>query len=645
MSEECRHVLCARNVLSISRTNKGLFRPSNWSCSVCGTTESVWACLSCSHFGCGRYAKKHALDHFNRTNHPLALEINRLYVFCYECDSYVFNDNKQGDIKLVRDTVSQVATRKFEASTTRSGRILRRQATIIEETKNDDEENDKNVDKMSTAICHHRVRLLSIFLSSWRRLVQSQKVSKVKSSTKHFNSSTQSKIKCLAPGITGLRNLGNTCYMNSALQALSHQPFFRECFRFLALSKRTPQSPAASIVAQQQRRKYVRQTTVDCYEEVMTAPAMSFSRKRKFPVDHHLQLISSSKRQFHDHEETTTTDGGDNNDLKIRPLCKALHALFRVMWSGKWSMVTPRSMLNAVWGKLPDFHGYSQQDAQEFLCEFLSEVHCELTSLRDPLSISGPVQDSLLPCDVIPRSFEGKLISQVTCLTCENVSQTVEPFLDLSLEFPARYQIERGRANVSTDECPLSEMLNLFTEREMLGSVYSCSHCSQDEYQPATKQLKVKQLPDVLRLHLKRFRWCGKRREKISVHVPFPIDLDMEPYVCNENELLQPTQVLYRLTGVIMHHGRGFISGHYTSYCWNPEAETWVDCNDSRMSLCSVDDVLKSQAYVLFYTRHGSTADLVRHIKASLTSPSLTPQPTSAAAAAAIRTRSPLAFN
>ena len=50
-----------------------------------------------------------------------------------------------------------------------------------------------------------------------------------------------------------------------------------------------------------------------------------------------------------------------------RSLSNELSALLRVMWSGKWAVVSPHQMLSAVWTKMPFFKGYTQHDAQEFL--------------------------------------------------------------------------------------------------------------------------------------------------------------------------------------------------------------------------------------------------------------------------------------
>lgn len=70
--------------------------------------------------------------------------------------------------------------------------------------------------------------------------------------------------------------------------------------------------------------------------------------------------------------------------------------------------------------------------------------------------------------------------SQVTCITCNYKSNTVEPFWDLSLEFPERYHsIEKGIVPVNQTECMLTEMLAKFTETEALeGRIYACDQCN-----------------------------------------------------------------------------------------------------------------------------------------------------------------------
>ena len=73
---DCKHV----GKLSLFPVaNQSIVNPREWSCSSleCGTTESVWACLSCNSVACGRYIAEHALKHFTKhPTHPLAIEVN-----------------------------------------------------------------------------------------------------------------------------------------------------------------------------------------------------------------------------------------------------------------------------------------------------------------------------------------------------------------------------------------------------------------------------------------------------------------------------------------------------------------------------------------------------------------------------------------
>lgn len=68
--------------------------------------------------------------------------------------------------------------------------------------------------------------------------------------------------------------------------------------------------------------------------------------------------------------------------------------------------------------------------------------------------------------------------------------------------------------------------------------------------------------------YIVNFRWSGRlHREKIHTPVMFDEVLDMKPF-CDS----VTADVNYRLIGVVIHHGTGFKSGHYTANCWNPES-------------------------------------------------------------------------
>ena len=44
-------------------------------CTTCGLWGNIWACLVCAHTGCGRYAMRHAEQHYRETQHSFSLEL------------------------------------------------------------------------------------------------------------------------------------------------------------------------------------------------------------------------------------------------------------------------------------------------------------------------------------------------------------------------------------------------------------------------------------------------------------------------------------------------------------------------------------------------------------------------------------------
>uniref|UniRef100_A0A3Q2NYC9 Ubiquitin carboxyl-terminal hydrolase n=1 Tax=Fundulus heteroclitus TaxID=8078 RepID=A0A3Q2NYC9_FUNHE len=621
--DRCKHVVRLR-----LGQDHSILNPQKWHCVECRTTDSVWACLKCSHVACGRFIEEHFLKHFQESQHPLAMEVRELDVFCFACGDYVLNDNAEGDLKLLRGALSTVRS---------AGRRSLRSSAGGEGAPQP---------AMQLALRHRRKALLGRMLQAWvnkHQEVQTRRREKLEEARRHKKEVKRKLLEDLgnipprksarlltqapyysthavtrrrhAPGVTGLRNLGNTCYMNSILQVLSHLQKFRECFLTLDLCE------TEELLAKTNHSQGVKGVT----GAVVSSAAAPLSenplgRMGKAgcwnpPVDKKESVPASPQ----DAELVQPKEPRCSTRQQMS-LCHELHTLFRVMWSGRWTLVSPFAMLHSVWNLIPAFRGYDQQDAQEFLCELLDKVQQELDTEGSKRRIVIPITKRKLSKQVLKvlnTIFHGQLLSQVTCLSCKHKSNTVEPFWDLSLEFPERYHSRNKGSGAAAHQrsCTLIEMLSKFTEMEALeGNIYACNHCNRrrrkSSHKPlvlseARKQLLIYRLPQVLRLHLKRFRWSGRNhREKIGVHVAFDQVLNIKPYCCPDSgHSVHRGGYTYDLSAVVMHHGKGFGSGHYTAYCYNTEGGFWVHCNDSEMKVCSVEEVCNTQAYILFYTQ------------------------------------------
>ena len=430
----------------------------------------------------------------------------------------------------------------------------------------------------------------------------------------------------LTPGILGLRNLGNTCYLNSVLQVLGHLLPFTEFFLRLNISgfSSPPVSPtplnkydglsespltieleselsrltqeteesicsdsAASSIA---RRRIKRMSTSECYQLVSRKTCNGLeggSTSLAAAIRHSMPppVIDSSL----DTSETCSEIDDESSDVV---LSEELHALLRVMWAGKHHLVAPFGLLHSVWKTIPFLRGHAQQDAQEFLQVFLDRIERELIGYSPHAKLR------------IDNLFYGEIASKVSCLKCNSERKVLERFSDLPLEFPERFQSSRCS---KMDTCNVYEMLANFTNTEDLGRVYNCEVCKSNQrlrrkqiLTDAQKRLIFSKLPMVLTVHFKRFRWFGRTgRGKINTHVDFPFELDLSEYMGKDSK----ESALYSLQAVVRHHGSGFRSGHYTAYCWNHTSQFWVHFNDAKPERCTEEDIKQSQAYILFYVK------------------------------------------
>ncbi|XP_023979161.1 ubiquitin carboxyl-terminal hydrolase 31 isoform X1 [Physeter macrocephalus] len=169
--------------------------------------------------------------------------------------------------------------------------------------------------------------------------------------------------------------------------------------------------------------------------------------------------------------------------------------------------------------------------------------------------------------------------------------------------------------------CTLSQCFQLYTKEERLApdDAWRCPHCKQ--LQQGSITLSLWTLPDVLIIHLKRFRQEGDKRMKLQNMVKFPLTgLDMTPHVVKRSQSSwslpshwspwrrpyglgrDPEDYIYDLYAVCNHHGT-MQGGHYTAYCKNSVDGLWYCFDDSEVQQLSEDEVCTQTAYILFYQR------------------------------------------
>ncbi|XP_010565186.1 ubiquitin carboxyl-terminal hydrolase 21 isoform X2 [Haliaeetus albicilla] len=344
----------------------------------------------------------------------------------------------------------------------------------------------------------------------------------------------------LGSGHVGLRNLGNTCFMNAVLQCLSSTKPLRDyCLRRDFQQEQPPGTRAP-------------QELTEAFADVIAALWHPDSSEAVNP--------GRFKAIFQKYVPSFTGYSQQDAQEFLKFFMDRLHV-----------------EINRKGRRTPSI---------------LSDAR-RTPALEDPETLSDDERANQMWKRYLEREdskivdlFVGQLKSCLKCQACGYRSTTFEVFCDLSLPIPKK---SFAGGKVSLHDC-----FSLFTKEEELDSENApvCDKCRQRTR--STKKLTIQRFPRILVLHLNRFSTTRYSIKKCSVFVDFPLQqLNLREFASEKAG--SPVYSLYALCN----HSGSVHYGHYTAFCRDPAG--WRVYNDSRVSPISENQVPSSEGYVLFY--------------------------------------------
>ncbi|XP_076299950.1 uncharacterized protein LOC143218582 isoform X3 [Lasioglossum baleicum] len=268
-------------------------------------------------------------------------------------------------------------------------------------------------------------------------------------------------------GLNGLRNIGNTCFMNSVIQCLSNT------------------RPLLEYLLDEQYLADINVTTSSMKGALIKAFSQVIHELWEVGGDH---VVNTTALKSQIQRFAPRFMGYSQQDAQefLRYLLEGLH-----------------EDVNRVTVKPPPIH----TDIPDMYTDSQKAVESWKRYLRS--------EDSMI-VDV----FVGQLRSSLHCTACDHVSVTLDPFWDLSLPIPAR------SGTVKLNQC-----LEHFTREEVLDGDEkpTCSKCQMRR--KCTKSFSIHKFPKILVIHLKRFSPMERFRGKLNVTVDFPLTgLDLSAF-------------------------------------------------------------------------------------------------------------------
>ena len=399
-------------------------------CKNCHLKENLWLCLTCGNLGCGRTnymgmgppGNNHQVEHNNATGHPVAVKLGSLTadgnadIHCYACDE------ERTDPELVVHLANWGIDIADRVKTERSVTEMQLEHNLSYDFS------------MTTA---EGKELKALF----------------------------------GPGITGLKNLGNSCYLASVLQSLFAMPEFAQRYY-------RPDEPLPPL----------------------SKPADDLEVQLRKVADG----LLSGRYSVPDNDLTYSSDPD------AQPHQKGL---------------APAMLKHLIGKGHAEFSTMRQQDSFELLLHLLKLV------TRSQQSAHGQYKDVTDPVE----SFRFVMEQRLQCLNCTKVRYRQDEMENLSVAVPIKRlpqsdtvmtDGEKDEKKEEFEPVTLKQCLDEFTAPEVVD--LKCSACDKTGF---TKQSLFKTFPTILAINARRFEYV--RYVPTKQDVPVIVGdktFDFEPY-------------------------------------------------------------------------------------------------------------------
>jgi ubiquitin C-terminal hydrolase len=341
-------------------------------------------------------------------------------------------------------------------------------------------------------------------------------------------------------GLTGIDNLGNTCYMNSILQCLRHTAILN-----------------SHLFTEQTQR-----TLMKNFGERPETGACALILVNYIKIIHIMW---------------------SHNKTKLSPIS------FKVLLGTNFDQFANREQHDAhelLVTLLQSFHESLAKNVKYHITgSIITDIDAHIKKAHDDWITYYKNKHS-----IILDLFSGQLRTELMCLNCQKLSFTFDPVMVIDLPV--------------TSDGNIYQCLDQFVANEQLSedNLYQCDHCHTKTR--AYKKQTLWSLPNVLIIKFNRFQYREMNgayvSEKINGCVTYPItDLDVGNYI--SSPLIG--QTVYDLYAVSCHLG-SLNAGHYYAICYNDVINSWIRYNDEQMMiLTDPENVVSNDAYILFYKK------------------------------------------